>query len=859
MGAAISGPLEDVAGRLIEIVERNKYEVYLDETWVSVHKPGLHLPDQGWKFHVAARPGTLDETLDRVLPVLLALDCDFKVVRSVSVLREINSGDLDPAAVGKAITVYPRQETVVNVGRELAAASAGLAAPQVPSDRRVRRDAPVYYRYAPFVPQYRIDVNGDHELVLIGPGGETLAGAAGPEFRCPPWATDPFRPHAPRPAAPSASGGVTLGGRYRLTSGVVRGARGNVYRADDVTTGDHVVIKEARAYVGENTDGMDLRAHIRNERRILQALAGVGGVPGLVDHFRHGEDEYLVLTEVGTHDLNHHVSEHGVFADGIGRTGRDLGDLASQLAGLLDAVHARGVVVRDLSPKNVVLDADGRCTLIDFGNSRYDGEQIHGWTPGYSVPDQHTGRPSEPADDYFALGATLYFAATGMHPICVDADPLRNRERTLMCFAGRYPEASGGVLGLIPGLLALDPEERTAAVADIRAGAHRTGQVTARVPRTSPPACGPALLEAITDHTLRACVRFAERTLNAAADPRRARPPVTQVFKGSAGLGMELLHHPGTREIVTDLARWTAEANPDTGPSALFVGRTGTAVFLNAARQALGTGIPAQDPVELGPGERGDYLHGVAGIGAGHLLLADLDLRPEHLAVAEECARRLLAGEVVEGPEPPAQPGTGVATESGYAHGETGVACFLLAYHQATGDLAAGASARERYDRLAGEAAELIAVMRGPAARAMSVSWCQGMSGIATGLLYAARAYDDDRYLDLAMEGARACLAMAPQAWVVSQCCGLAGVGELLVDVALATGEEEFWTGAGRVVELMLARSGGEPERPVFPDNTLESADGTWGTGTSGVLSFLRRLNERRGTRLWTPQWSLPQ
>jgi hypothetical protein len=855
METTISGPRDDVAARLIELARRESCETYVDETWVSVHKPGLSLPGQGWKIHVAARPGTLAETLDRVLPVLLATDCDFKVVRSADVLRKINSGDLDPGAVGKAITVYPPQDAVVDIGRRLADATAGLAAPRVPSDRRVRRGAPVHYRYAPFVPQYRMDVNGDYELVLLGPDGERWPGAAGPEFRCPPWATDPFRPRTASkgPAADSNARAVTLGGRYRLTSGVVRGARGNVYRAEDTITGERVVVKEARAYVGENTEGLDLRAHIRNERRILRALDGLDGVPGLVDHFRHGEDEYLVITEAGAQDLNRSVNDHGMFADG--RThARDLGDLASQLVRLLDAVHARGVVVRDLSPKNVVLDDAGRCTLVDFGNSGYDGTQIHGWTPGYSVPDQRTGRPSVPTDDFFALGGTLYFAATGMHPVCVDDDPFRDRERTLMCFAGRFPHTSSGVVGLIPRLLDLDPDVRAAAVADIRAGAHRTGRVTARGPRPSLPAVDPDLLASVVDHTRRECVRFAEAMMD--DTPRRARPPVTQVFKGSSGLGMELLHHEETRAVAGELARWTARVAPDDGPSGLFVGRTGTAVFLSTARRLLGADLPVSDAVELGTPERGDYLHGLAGIGTGHLLLAGLDPRPAHHATAAECARRLLAGEVAKGPEPPAQPGTGLASASGFAHGETGIACFLLACHRSTGDTEAGAAARERFDRLAAEAEELIAIMRSPSARAMSASWCQGAGGIAAGLLHAAEVYGDERYLAVAREGARACLAIAPQAWVVSQCCGLAGVGELLVDVALATGDEEFWTGATHVAALILARSGGERERPVFPDNTLESADGTWGTGTSGVLSFLRRLHDRRGARLWTPWWA---
>ncbi|TDD74523.1 hypothetical protein E1293_29390, partial [Actinomadura darangshiensis] len=159
-----------------------------------MHDPRFEIPAQGWKLHVSARPGTLAETLDRVLPVLFGTACDFKVARSAAVLADLNSGDGDAGAVGKAVTVYPAPDEAAALGHALAEALAGMAGPRIVSDRRVRRDAPVYYRYAPFLPQYKVDENGDFSLVVVGPDGETLPGAAGNEYTCPPWASDPFRP-----------------------------------------------------------------------------------------------------------------------------------------------------------------------------------------------------------------------------------------------------------------------------------------------------------------------------------------------------------------------------------------------------------------------------------------------------------------------------------------------------------------------------------------------------------------------------------------------------------------------------------------------------------------------------------------
>jgi len=836
-----------VVERLSTIADKNDRELRSDDTWISVHDPGFQTPRQGWKLHVSARPGTLGETLDRVLPILFSVTCDFKVARSTELLRELNSGDLDAGAVGKAITVYPPQDAVTELGRALAEALTGLAAPRVVSDRRVRPDAPVYYRYAPFAPQYKVDDNGDFELVVVGPDGETEPGTAGVEFTCPPWAADPFRPTSADIPAPSSSQvpgqlpdqapgqvpgqapGRRIGGRYRVTTGVMRGPRGNVYRAED-KNGRAVVVKEARAYVGEHPEGYDLRMYLRNELRILTALAGVEGVPRALDHFRHGEDEFLAMTDAGTTDLNRHVAENGALG------GHDLADLATRLLAVLDAVHERGVVVRDLSPKNVVLGEDGRCTIIDFGTSRYEDLQMPGWSRGYSVPDQRSGRPSLPSDDHFSLGATLFFAATGMNPVIIDSDAERAVDRSLQCLARMSP--GDGVVALVPRLMSLDPGVRTAAAAEIRTGRHRATK--AQGPMATPKLTGD-LLSSVLDHTRDECVRFAEKLMNEPPD-RRSSPPVTNVYAGSAGVGMELLQHPESRAIGGDLARWTAGNLPAAKlPPSLYFGLTGTNVFLTAA------GLEITEPARTKGDERGDQAHGVAGIGTGHLILGDE-------AVAAECARRLLAGDVAEPDEAVTieQPGSGVAVDTAFAHGEAGIADFLLGFHEATGDEVAGAAAREAFTVLAKKTAALIDELNGPQARPMGASWCQGMSGIVSALLHAARVYDDAHHLDLAERGARACLAIAPRAWVSSQCCGLAGMGEALVDVALVTGDDAYWRGAEEIAELMLIRSGGETGRPVFPGNDLDTQAFTWGTGTAGILSFLRRLDRRAGTRLWT-------
>lgn len=113
---------------------------------------------------------------------------------------------------------------------------------------------------------------------------------------------------------------------------------------------------------------------------------------------------------------------------------------AHRLADALDYAHAHGFVHRDVKPSNVLLDAEGRAYLADFGIARaYDptgsglsladeddsltrltttGEIIG--TPAYMSPEQFSGQPAGPASDVYSLGVLLYLLVTGQLPFAAD-------------------------------------------------------------------------------------------------------------------------------------------------------------------------------------------------------------------------------------------------------------------------------------------------------------------------------------------------------------------------------------------------------------------------------------------------------
>jgi serine/threonine protein kinase len=862
---------------LAGMLPADQYRVSAGPVWISGHHRGFLPVNQGWKLHVAARPATLDATLARILPTLITHACSFKMAAGTDILRELSSAGSSPGSVGKAFTVYPPQERVADVGLELADLLAGFAAPRIVSDRQVRVGSPVYYRYGPIVPTFRATENGDIEPALTAPDGTLASGVAGPSFTLPAWAgTDPFAPataRSPEGSSLEAAGGKSrlLGGRYRPTAGIARGARGMVCRAVDVRTGSSVIVKQASAYVGENPDGTDVRDHLRNERRILEALAAVPAVPRLRDHFVQGDSEFLVTDDVGLLDLRRDVADHGRYLPGA--TGpRSLGRLAEALLAILDDVHAQGVVVRDLAPKNVIVDAQGGFCLVDFELSSLHGLQCYGWTPGYSSPEQRRNAPGRIEDDYFSLGATLAYAATGMEPIHVDRDDSRNVKKTLDILTNVYP--CNPMATTLRGLLSMDAEVRRLAAAAIRGGTTNADKSSFRLlGQRRRGTVSDDMLDDIIEHCLQEVLRSSQRLLEPKDLPRG-----TTVYLGSAGIGLELLHHldrPGVAEALGELAEWTAGAQEVAErPRGLMFGSMGTAVFLVSAGVALhdsalleqGLSLLSRDVGAPRDTDREDHTHGLAGLGTGYLIIHRLTGGLEHLRRARLCAQRLTAGrcQATDFDGFPDQRSAGIDVRYGFGHGAAGIADFLLSCAALTpGDEGLRRAAAREYDRVLEALPVLAATVRSGAARPMSVSWCQGLAGVGASLVTAATASGSDGraldYLQAARMVADVSLQVAPRVPMVSQCCGLAGLGEFLVDLAAIDGDESFLHAARArtVASDILTRSGGDSRRPAVPDHSLMTSSPEWGSGTAGALTFFRRLRHG-GPRLWTSAWGLP-
>ena len=206
------------------------------------------------------------------------------------------------------------------------------------------------------------------------------------------------------------------GGRYKLEKVIGQGGFATVWRGYDSALGVHRAVKLLHPNLSSRTQ---FRERLRAEARTMARLAH----PNVLTVHDIGEQDgqdWFVMDLVEGGSLGDWQQRGGPLPPGLAV------GCAIQVLSALSAAHASGVVHRDVKPQNILLDADGRCRLADFGIALLESEEMlrntkTGATMGslsYMAPEQRlSARSVGPSADLYAVGSTLYSLLTNANAI----------------------------------------------------------------------------------------------------------------------------------------------------------------------------------------------------------------------------------------------------------------------------------------------------------------------------------------------------------------------------------------------------------------------------------------------------------
>lgn len=307
------------------------------------------------------------------------------------------------------------------------------------------------------------------------------------------------------------------GGRYRIEEVLGSGGEGVVYKAWDSETAQSIALKSL------HFESPTTIPALKREFRILRDLTH----PALVQlrELVVGEDHsFFTMDYVRGVDMLSAID-----------AGHDLGDLFLRLAEVLEFLHQFDRVHRDIKPTNILVDAAGRLTLLDFGVAVWLGQgggRVFAGTPQYIAPELYAGGAVTVAADAFSVGVLLFEALTGAPPFPRHGPPRLSLPPPHP--QPRFP-TDPGLLDLCQALLQPKPAER-ASISMFKA---HFGKAS---PSRRPPASGICATGAEGRDAELAVLRRAVERVDSFDEPGLV------LLSGSSGLGKSaLLEHFGRR------------------------------------------------------------------------------------------------------------------------------------------------------------------------------------------------------------------------------------------------------------------------------------------------------------------------
>jgi eukaryotic-like serine/threonine-protein kinase len=322
-----------------------------------------------------------------------------------------------------------------------------------------------------------------------------------------------------------------LADRYELGRVLGAGGMATVHLASDRLLQRQVAVKVLNSSYAQDPSSVE---RFRAEARIAARLSH----PNIVAVFDSGSDagvHYLVMEWVPGETLAQLLRRQGPLPP------RQAAELISQVCAALAAAHARGVVHRDVKPGNMLLGADGRVKVTDFGIAKaaaapaLTGDTMVLGTAAYLSPEQARGEPVDPRSDVYGLGCVLYELLTGAPPFgsAADSTPvavaLRQVNQPPEPPSRRNPQIGAAMDAVVLTAMAKHPDQRYQSTQAMHGDLVHAlaGRATTAAPARAEPHRTPLRLVAVAGIVVALMVAMLWPDGRAPAESAQANPTIT--------------------------------------------------------------------------------------------------------------------------------------------------------------------------------------------------------------------------------------------------------------------------------------------------------------------------------------------
>jgi len=249
-----------------------------------------------------------------------------------------------------------------------------------------------------------------------------------------------------------------------------RGAMGVIYQAHDPVIDREVAIKLIRTDLLSSDDQEDYLTRFQHEARAAGRCAHPN-IVAIYDFAVYEGNPFLAMEYVDGRNLTQVMAQSGRFTPAAAIA------VIGQVLDALACAHGFGVVHRDVKPANILLLADGRVKVTDFGISRLDNSVLTQsgsviGTPSYMSPEQCRGDVVDARSDLFSTGVVLYELLSGERPFAgrsLTEVAYRLTNEAPPDLGAKYPELPPPLVAAVHRSLAKDPRARFASAAEMAA------------------------------------------------------------------------------------------------------------------------------------------------------------------------------------------------------------------------------------------------------------------------------------------------------------------------------------------------------------------------------------------------------